>query len=1112
MKDLYIKKAIIVSIVLVVILVSAILVSVVTGRTSYPSLSDPDGIFYERLDDNGNVIYTITNKELFEEIKGNDGIEQVLLMADSYLLQTYVSNLTDEQIANKILELTYGTSDATTIAEMDDATKTDYENNYQQSMILAGYEGNEEAYARIILARELYTHYIMDLNEEITQDDVMTEYVSNYFEDIQAIKIRFTSSDDAYNVMKKFNLLVYNLTDLREYLGYKFTNEAFLDSNDEVAQAYTTVNSYYFNADMNILNSSGQIVYTLGTNDIYTDASYNEYTLDDNGNLVNIALEVVVSADVIFNSSEEAIAFKDANTVYYTVTKDNPYDLNEVAKVYDSSDVLRFTVDKDGKIYDELNVDVTETTDLIVNKIYTSIDNVSTTTLNNSRELTTQEILAKYIAMYNYVYGEYRDALPADATASELVSLNDAFLTQNYDETYATQTSLAAYMFKTLDLTSSSVKPYSVTPKTYAGSNDDNYYMVYKLAQPDKVAVYQIMLDYIQENIILPSYTVDNLTLPTTGWYGAKITWYTSNSALITTAGVVTLPTADTAVTLTYTITANGVARTGTKVITVLASGTTEVVRQNLEAEVPFKTILNDPTMYGKLYTQLLNDAVYGDNGNTNISDHMIALRQEYNLTIYDYYLQLDYQQADADYVINDKGNKEVLFSLSGHPGDDSATYEVTADDYFNYVIAKNSALYLLYASQLKELVYSPYFEIMFGSETDLSKNKSTKMDDMYTQVKSAKDYYVYLQNLYATYGLTFTYASFNDYIYLQYSVKSESELLSYFVLGALQPFIINEAVQNYDLVPLMYDSVKDYYDNYFSLNVTHLVIYVDFNEDGSPDNFNDYYDGLTVDQQDAFDTLIAQFEAAIDDFDGDYTEFVTAYQEASRDDATWGAFKQAGIWVLTEDLNQTDDNGDAHSVTYSGDYGVKDTYVPEYVSALLNLYNLYQLEENQSLDELQSSLITTEFGYHLILVTPGDDFAKPTAAFTETDPANPIYSAGSENPDGMPTLEQLNLYATYYFYSIVYDLTDAEIESQYGITVPDLPATVTAALDVYFKAQLEGAYVLGTVNIILADSLQTGTFVDTTYNTRTDAEIKAMMEAVKDVYYQALYSDYLPA
>lgn len=1136
-KNLLVKKLIIIFSVILVIIAAAVTIALVSGNTQTPALSEPDGVFYQRLDDNGKVIYTITNQELFDEIKSNDGLTQLLYYVDSYLLQDYLAALTDEQIANKILDLTYGTHDQAEIDALSADDKATMEDSFHQNMVLAGYGDSEaaaEEYASLLLARQEYTRYAMEADGDITDSAIGTEYATKWFEDIKAIKIRFTSSTDLKNVMRKFNLLSYSSTTIRSYLGFVYTNESLVekynvDDPTKIIEAYITVTPYYTDDSGNLLNLSGTIVYTKGT-DIYTDASANEYTMDGDGNLLDEDSLIVVSHELIFTDSTLATAYQQANTEYFTVSKVDAFDEDEDAVVKNAANEVVYTIDGDGKIW-EGAVDVTDTTELQVNKVYKAIANVSTTTVNNSAEMSNEEVLAAYIKMYNYVYGDYRNALPEDATADDLIALDNEYLTQNFDETYAISTSLATYMFSTLDINEDEdAIPYSPVGKTYNGSNDTNVYLIYKLTQPEKVNVYQRMIDYVKANVelVIPSQTTGNITLPTKGWYSSTITWSaSSDSTVLTTAGVVTVPDEDTTVTLTYKIVCNGITRSGLTVsVKVLGSSTTESTSEIgtvSDTEVTVETIMNDADLYKSVRDQLIQDALDDtDNSSDTINEKLAAMRADCGFDIYDYYLGIDYQGIASDYELNLKGSKKHIATLTGrigYLGADGVTEdtEITADDLLEYCLTKNVALYTLYAVQFKEMVYSQYYLSAFGSQTNLRKNTSDKMQDMLDSVANVKSYYVYYQNLYAQYGLDFGYATFADYAYSVYGTRSEYELLQYFVEGAIQPFIVHEAIDQYDLLSLFTDTIQERYDEYFSLYVTHLLLFVDFDEDGSPDDFNEYKAQLQADgKYDEFLARMNAFETAIlaylDDTesDNDFDSLVTDYRAATRDDATWGAFKQYGFLLLTENLDQTDDDDVEHSMEFNGDYGVQDTYVPEFIDALKSIYEDYRLDQNSSLSELRgSNLFPTEYGLHLLLVTKGDYFTQYSAAFAEADPENPVYSTGCENASDIPSAEQIALYAQYYFYSVVYDLTDEEVESKYGITVPNIPASVSSAIDFYAGDLIESLYVVGLVNVRTSDLIVQGNWVANDYTSLTDAQIKAMLAEVKSVYYDALFADY---
>ena len=196
--------------------------------------------------------------------------------------------------------------------------------------------------------------------------------------------------------------------------------------------------------------------------------------------------------------------------------------------------------------------------------------------------------------------------------------------------------------------------------------------------------------------------------------------------------------------------------------------------------------------------------------------------------------------------------------------------------------------------------------------------------------------------------------------------------------------------------------------------------------------------------------------------------------------------------------------------MTYSGQYGVKDRFVSEFVDGLVQIYQEYQLPQNIDKDDFQSDAIETQFGLHFVLASKGDDFDRPSCQFSEEDPDNPEYSDGVENANDEPSLEQMQLYAQYRFYSNVFDLSDTTIEETYGITIPDLPTAVVDALDFYMGTALDNFYVFGTLNVNVTNKLQTGEFFPNSYTTLTNSELMAMLEGVGTVYYESVFADYL--
>ncbi|PKL00577.1 MAG: hypothetical protein CVV56_05515 [Tenericutes bacterium HGW-Tenericutes-1] len=480
-----------------------------------------------------------------------------------------------------------------------------------------------------------------------------------------------------------------------------------------------------------------------------------------------------------------------------------------------------------------------------------------------------------------------------------------------------------------------------------------------------------------------------------------------------------------------------------------------------------------------------------GDSG--FVSNRIAELRKEKNFVIYDYYLGIDYQSVDTEFESNPAGDDLMVATFDGGT--------ITADDLLTFALNKNGSLYILYASQLAYVMDRYYQEVYcFGETTcefDLSKSDSTKLTDHAKTLAELKtsfesSYYVY-------------YYTFEEYIYLAYGAKSEADMIGkYYVKSTLQPYVIYSEIikNNWELLSdYLYDLITDYYDNYFSIKVEYLMIYVDRDESGTPDDYEEFIAELT--DQAAYDTLVGQFETTIRDYlaiDGNtYATLISAYNKARRDDATWGQFKQYGFYLVTENLKE---------LTY---LTTVDVYEEALVDGFAAAYQEYSLEANKTKSShYYSELVETSSGLYLLLNTKGTNFEKPSAKFEMTYDAqnNPNYSIGIDNPNDKPSIEQLKLYSEKRFYEVVYG-TDSTVEETYDIVVPDIPTSVSTAIEAYFTKLHDSMYVVGFLNIIIADDLQTGNFVNqnAAYCAISDADMKAQIAAIRELYFSQVFS-----
>lgn len=481
------------------------------------------------------------------------------------------------------------------------------------------------------------------------------------------------------------------------------------------------------------------------------------------------------------------------------------------------------------------------------------------------------------------------------------------------------------------------------------------------------------------------------------------------------------------------------------------------------------------------------------------VSNRIAEVRAEAGFSIKDYYLGIDYQSIDSTYELDAEGSDTVVAVI----GDTS----ITADAFLAFAMGRNAALYAIYAAQYP-YVFDMHFADVYCTDgetcvTDLALNESAKLAEHKETLATLKTNFEA-----SSYASIYTFA---EYLYLAYGAKSETDMINkYYIKSSLQPFAVYDRIVADDWAILndyLYGLVQEYYDNYFSLDVQVLKIYVDRDEDGTADDYEDFVAGLA--DQEAYATLLAGFDAAIRaymaaDDTRTFATLISTYNKAKRTDATWGAYKQFGLMISTEDLSSSE------SVTY---LNAIDAYDQTLIDGFVAAYQEYQLPENVADDHLYySELVASTDGAYLLYCEQGSDFQKPTAKFTmtyESDGVTPEYTIGSENENDLPSIAQLKLYSELRFYEIVYG-TGSDVEETYGITLPVLPTSVKNAIEAYYTDLHDSMYIVGFLNIIIAEELQTGTFAGSMPGyVPDDAAIKTAVAAISDVYFRQVFSAY---
>ncbi|XFA99735.1 hypothetical protein ACAG96_03900 [Candidatus Izemoplasma sp. B36] len=495
--------------------------------------------------------------------------------------------------------------------------------------------------------------------------------------------------------------------------------------------------------------------------------------------------------------------------------------------------------------------------------------------------------------------------------------------------------------------------------------------------------------------------------------------------------------------------------------------------------------------VYSEIVDKLIESSM---SSSTFANNRMVELRAENDFVIYDYFMSLDYTLASTDYEGDEFGHETIVASFGEE--------EITADELLTFCLNINAPIYTIYAAQTKAVIAS-HFEDLYCNETsecffDVDENTSELMATHRSDALAAKEEFES--------GYYAAYYEYEEYLYLAYGVKSNNQLLSdYYVKSTLRPYyIFDEIIKNdYESLDVIMELMQGYIDKYFSFDVNHILIYVDRDEDGSPDDFNQFYDELEDTTE--FDQKLADLETAIrlylEDDENTLESFGEDYQKAERDDLVWGEFIGYGFYVKVEDLGET---------TFKTADG---SYEEGFVDGLSVLKTEYEKPENE--DEaylLSPELVKTSYGMHLIKVEKGSAYEMPNGQFAMTydvETGDPLYLEDLVNLTEDLTLEQVMIYAQYRFIEIASD--SEAVEEIYGIEEIDMPASLLKTFTEFLSELYDAYYVVGYLNAITGQELLEGNFQnsisaycnlsETAFNTRIQNIIDIYMEQIFIVY-----------
>ena len=454
------------------------------------------------------------------------------------------------------------------------------------------------------------------------------------------------------------------------------------------------------------------------------------------------------------------------------------------------------------------------------------------------------------------------------------------------------------------------------------------------------------------------------------------------------------------------------------------------------------------------------------------IAAAMEELYEENGLEIFDPQLQLKYEfQAGITY--DNKGSETLVAKLNDK--------DITADDLFEYMEGRIGVFYTLEVAKIKVLVNSDAYTEMYGDSHDYINNKSDKMVEHRDSLREMKS--IFSSNGYSSYGYSSSAMTWEEFIYLAFGVESEADLIeAMFVVNELQFDFKFDQVKYASAVAYMQDKI----DRYFSLNVSHLLIYVDMDNDFTPDDFSDFYDGLDAAEKVEFDALKVAFENTVKVKLETMTleEVVSEYTATlmTDTDSDWYEFKNYGFFIMTENLGEID-----HFTSESLD--------EDFAASLKRIYNDYQNDKDE-LQWIDDQITMSDFGIHFITATKGQNFDMKSAEFEFTTENQDDYSVGSDNDSDLPSAAQVQLWL---------DIKDADAKGEPTDDIL-LPGTVKAAID-YYYGPVYNAYMSQTAfSINMGQYLLDNNVTYTNDNVANVTELTELVEVFEEVNFPELF------
>lgn len=383
----------------------------------------------------------------------------------------------------------------------------------------------------------------------------------------------------------------------------------------------------------------------------------------------------------------------------------------------------------------------------------------------------------------------------------------------------------------------------------------------------------------------------------------------------------------------------------------------------------------NDEIIYDTILNELFNNEL----SDAYISNKASARSENIKVEIYDSTLDFYYSQSVTSYTGTKGTENNIIARIIFDDGELDWELEITVlatYEFLEPIYGPQTAVAKLFEQYILE---SDYYDDVVNQEDAYQVYK----DNVYnTLTYFANDYY-------SSYGYP---ASIGKYNFMKnfYRTAVVDEAIEYLMLqDAKREFFL-------DIDDSFYTEMLGFtnaaYDNYYSLTVSNILVYVDMDEDGTPDadwfttddegylsSSSEYVLSATAKQTLAKNLIEDIITYAYNSTDGLVTTFSNVVEEYNNStriepssdaalsgsiEALWAKYRKHGLYISTNDL------GEFSNTTVDQDAEIK--------AIVENLYEDSEIIMNNSftgatLIEGTSNYINNEQGVNLLLVTSGN-------------------------------------------------------------------------------------------------------------------------------------------